>query len=85
VNHVRRCIFILVIDSIDVSVGRLGYMRISGDDWLLHRMPSIGFAAPRNPDREFDLLKFLFTKACRRLQRCDSIPIGLDRNEARAI
>ncbi len=44
VNHVRRRILVLVIDSIDVSVWRLGDMRIGGDDWLLHRMPSIGFA-----------------------------------------
>src|ERR1700685_3615332 len=41
VDHVRSGILILVIDSIDVSVGWLGDMRVRGDNWLLHRMPSI--------------------------------------------
>jgi hypothetical protein len=49
-------------------------------------MPSIGFAAARNPDRVFSVItaEISITRALRSLQRGDSIPIGLDRDrEAR--
>src|ERR1700722_10049136 len=87
VNHVRHRILILVIDSIDVSVGRLGDMRVGGDNWLLHRMPSIGFASARDPDRVFSMMaaELSNTRALRALQRRGYIPIGQDREEARAI
>jgi hypothetical protein len=47
-------------------------------------MPSIGFAAARNPDRVFSVMtaKISITRALRGLQRGASIPIGLDRAEA---
>jgi hypothetical protein len=87
VNHVRCRILILVIDSIDVSVGRLGDMRVGGDDWLLHRMSSIGFAWSRTPDRVFGekilAAEICITRALRALQRRGYIPIGQDRDEPR--
>jgi len=41
-------------------------MGVGGDDWLLHNMPSIGFAAARNPDRVFSVmtLRFLLLEHC---------------------